>query len=134
MVKHDFYLSKGENNMSIEDLLEDMIKTLNKLYMCKSSTKGLVNYDIENAILYFKKMLINNGCILSRDTSNTCLDDITLYNTLLSICDEVQWYNSIFSDDYLVGVWWNVCLAMNDLEIDNVHVENYVKERVRNNK
>lgn len=134
MVKHDFYLSKGENNMRIEDLLEDMIKTLNKLYMCKSSTKGLVNYDIENAILYFKKMLINNGCILSRDTSNTCLDDITLYNTLLSICDEVQWYNSIFSDDYLVGVWWNVCLAMNDLEIDNVHVENYVKERVRNNK
>lgn len=134
MVKHDFYLSKGENNMRIEDLLEDMIKTLNKLYMCKSSTKGLVNYDIENAILYFKKMLINNGCILSRDTSNTCLDDITLYDTLLSICDEVQWYNSIFSDDYLVGVWWNVCLAMNDLEIDNVHVENYVKERVRNNK
>ena len=134
MVKHDFYLSKGENNMSIEDLLEDMIKTLNKLYMCKSSTKGLVNYDIENAILYFKKMLITNGCILSRDTSNTCLDDITLYDTLLSIWDEVQWYNSIFSDDYLVGVWWNVCLAMNDLEIDNVHVENYVKERVRNNK
>ena len=120
--------------MSIEDLLEDMIKTLNKLYMCKSSTKGLVNYDIENAILYFKKMLIKNDCILSRDTSNTCLDDITLYNTLLSICDEVQCYNSLFSDDYLVGVWWNVCLAMNDLEIDNVHVENYVKERVRNNK
>ena len=134
MVKHDFYLSKGENNMRIEDLLEDMIKTLNKGYLCKSSTKGLVNYDIENAILYFKKMLINNGCILSRDTSNTCLDDITLYDTLLSICDEVQWYNSIFSDYYLVGVWWNVCLAMNDLEIDNVHVENYVKERVRNNK
>ena len=80
MVKHDFYLSKGENNMSIEDLLEDMIKTLNKLYMCKSSTKGLVNYDIENAILYFKKMLIKNDCILSRDTSNICLDDITLYN------------------------------------------------------
>lgn len=120
--------------MSIEDLLEDMIKTLNKLYMCKSSTKGLVNYDIDNAILYLKKMLIKNDCILSCGISNTCLDDITLYNTLLSICDEVQWYNSIFSDDYLVGVWWNVCLAMNDLEIDNVHVENYVKERVRNNK
>ena len=46
----------------------------------------------------------------------------------------MQWYNSIFSDDYLVGVWWNVCLAMNALEIDNVHVENYVKERVRTNK
>ena len=64
--------------MSIDDLLEDMTKTLNKLYMCKSSTKGLINNDIENAILYFKKMLIKNDCILSCGTSNTCLDDITL--------------------------------------------------------
>ena len=103
--------------MNIEDFIECIIDTLSKLNICKDSSNGIVKYDIENAILYLKKMMIKNDYALATNDSNIILDNVSLYDTLLSVSDDIQYYNVMFCDDLLVGVCWNVCLAMSDLEV-----------------
>lgn len=117
--------------MNIEDFIECIIDTLSKLNICKDSSNGIVKYDIENAILYLKKMMIKNDYALATNDSNIILDNVSLYDTLLSVSDDIQYYNVMFCDDLLVGVWWNVCLAMSDLEVENSLVEEHAKKKIK---
>ena len=120
--------------MNIDELIKYMTDTLNRLYMCRSNSSGKVRTNIDNAILYYKKMLIKNDCILTYTENNDVkLDNKSLYNTLLSIAGDIRYFNSLFNEEYLVGVWWYVCLAMNELDIENGKLNGYVREKVRNN-
>lgn len=115
--------------MNIYDLLESMSETLSKLYLCRNCNNDVVKRNIDSAIMYFERFLNKNGCNISYSNVNYCLDDVSLYNTLLSISSDIQVYNSLFDDNLLIGTWWNVCTTVNELEISSDLVKGYVRER-----
>ena len=120
--------------MNIDELIKYMTDTLNRLYICRNNSSGIVRTNIDNAILYYKKMLIRNDLILPyKDNDSIKLDNVSLYDTLFSTASDIQYFNSLFNEEYLVCVWWYVCLAMNELELDNRKLNGYVREKVRNN-
>ena len=47
--------------MNINELIKCMTDTLNRLYICRNNSSGIVRTNIYNAILYYKKMLIKIG-------------------------------------------------------------------------
>lgn len=51
--------------MNINELIKCMTDTLNRLYICRNNSSGIVRTNIYNAILYYKKMLIKNDCIFA---------------------------------------------------------------------
>ena len=120
--------------MNINELIKCMTDTLNRLYICRNNSSGIVRTNIYNAILYYKKMLIKNDCIFAyNDNSEVKLDKKSLYDTLFSTASDIQYFNSLFNEDNLVNAWWCVCLAMNELELNNRKLHGYVREKVRNN-
>lgn len=54
---------------------------------------------------------------------------ILLFSTVVIF----SYFNSLFNEDNLVNAWWCVCLAMNELELNNRKLNGYVREKVRNN-
>ena len=46
----------------------------------------------------------------------------------------ICYFNLLFNDDDLVNAWWYVCLAKNELDIDNSKVNGTSRKRVMNNK
>lgn len=121
--------------MNIDELIKYMTDTLNRLYMCRSNSSGIVRTNIDNAILYYKKMLIRNDCILAyTDNDDIKLGNKALSDTLFYIASDIQYFNSLFNDDDLVNAWWYVCLAMNELELDNRKLNGTSRKRVMNNK
>ena len=120
--------------MDINELIKYMTDTLNRLYICRNNSNGIVRTNIYNAILYYKKMLIRNDCIFAyNDNNDVKLDNKSLYDTLFSTAGDIQYFNSLFNEDNLVNAWWYVCLAMNELELNNRKFNGYVREKVRNN-
>ncbi len=117
--------------MNVCDLLENMSETLSRLYLCKNCNNDVVNRDIDSAIMYFERFLAKNECNVFYNNVNYCLDDVWLYNTLLSISSDIQVYNDLFNDNCLVGTWWNICTAINELEISSNLVKGYVRERIK---
>lgn len=117
--------------MSIDDFIESIIDILSKLSACKNSSNCIVKYDIENAISYLKKLLIKNDYALVTSDNKNILDNVSLFDILLSISDDIQYYNSIFCDEFLVGAWWNVCLAMTDLEVEDSLVCEHAKKKIK---
>ena len=78
--------------------------------------------------------VIKNDCIFAyNDNSEVKLDKKSLYDTLFSTASDIQYFNSLFNEDNLVNAWWCVCLAMNELELNNRKLNGYVREKVRNN-
>ena len=47
--------------MKNNELLDNIIKTLEKLYICKNSSSDVVKSDVNDAILYFNRFLIEIG-------------------------------------------------------------------------
>ena len=120
--------------MNINELIKCMTDTLNRLYICRNNSSGIVRSDVYSAILYYKRMLIKNDCIfVYNDNSEVKLDKRSLYDTLFSTASDIQYFNSLFNEDNLVNAWWCVCLAMNELELNNRKLNGYVREKVRNN-
>ena len=73
-------------------------------------------------------------CIFAyNDNSEVKLDKKSLYDTFFSTASDIQYFNSLFNEDNLVNAWWCVCLAMNELELNNRKLNGYVREKVRNN-
>lgn len=121
--------------MNINELIKCMTDTLNRLYICRNNSSGIVRTNIYNAILYYKKMLIKNDCILAyTDNDDIKLSNKALSDTLFYIASDIQYFNSLFNDDDLVNAWWYVCLAKNELDIDNSKVNGTSRKRVMNNK
>ena len=121
--------------MNIDELIKYMTNTLNRLYMCRNNSSGIVRTNIYNAILYYKKMLIKNDCIFAyNDNSAVKLDNKSLYDTLFSIASDIQYFDSLFNEDNLVNAWWCVCLAMNERKIDNNKLDCCIKRKVKDNK
>ena len=135
MLIHGFYLfNKRRIYININELIKCMTDTLNRLYICRNNSSGIVRTNIYNSILYYKKMLIKNDCIFAyNDNSEVKLDKKSLYDTLFSTASDIQYFNSLFNEDNLVNAWWCVCLAMNELELNNGKLNGYVREKVRNN-
>lgn len=121
--------------MNTNELIKYMTNTLNRLYICRNNSSGIVRTNIYNAILYYKKMLIKNDCILAyTDNDDIKLSNKALSDTLFSTASDIQYFNSLFNDDDLVNAWWCVCLAKNELDIDNSKVNGTSRKRVMNNK
>lgn len=121
--------------MNTNELIKYMTNTLNRLYICRNNSSGIVRTNIYNAILYYKKMLIKNDCILAyTDNDDIKLSNKALSDTLFYIASDIQYFNSLFNDDDLVNAWWYVCLAKNELDIDNSKVNGTSRKRVMNNK
>lgn len=121
--------------MNTNELIKYMTDTLNRLYICRNNSSGIVRTNIYNAILYYKKMLIKNDCILAyTDNDDIKLSNKALSDTLFYIASDIQYFNSLFNDDDLVNAWWYVCLAKNELDIDNSKVNGTSRKRVMNNK
>lgn len=121
--------------MNTNELIKYMTDTLNRLYICRNNSSGIVRTNIYNAILYYKKMLIKNDCILAyTDNDDIKLSNKALSDTLFSTASDIQYFNSLFNDDDLVNAWWCVCLAKNELDIDNSKVNGTSRKRVMNNK
>ena len=120
--------------MNTNELIKYMTDTLNRLYICRNNSSGIVRSDVYSAILYYKKMLIKNDCILAyTDNDDIKLSNKALSDTLFYIASDIQYFNSLFNEDNLVNAWWCVCLAMNELELNNGKLNGYVREKVRNN-
>lgn len=115
--------------MNVYDLLENMSETLSRLYLCKNCNNDVVNRDIDSAIMYFERFLANNGCNVSYNSVNYCLDDVSIYESLLLSASDIQMYNSLFTDNCLVGAWWNICTAINELEISSDLIKGYIRKR-----
>lgn len=115
--------------MNVYDLLENMSETLSRLYLCKNCNNDVVNRDIDSAIMYFERFLANNGCNVSYNSVNYCLDDVSIYESLLLSASDIQMYNSLFTDNCLVGTWWNICTAINELEISSDLIKGYIRKR-----
>lgn len=115
--------------MNVYDLLENMSETLSRLYLCKNCNNDVVNRDIDSAIMYFERFLANNGCNVSYNNVNYWLDDVSLYESLLLSASDIQMYNSLFTDNCLVGTWWNICTAINELEISSDLIKGYIRKR-----
>ena len=65
--------------MDINELIKYMTDTLNRLYICRNNSNGIVRTNIYNAILYYKKMLIKNDCIFAyNENSEVKLDKKSL--------------------------------------------------------
>ena len=114
--------------MDINELIKYMANTLNRLYICRNNSSGLISKDIENAILEYKKILISKGCILSYSSTIGSIDIITF---LVSISDDLQAYDTLFEDASFVTAWLNVNIAISNLRIDNIEVSNYIEEKTR---
>lgn len=115
--------------MNVYDLLENMSETLSRLYLCKNCNNDVVNRDIDSAIMYFERFLANNGGNVSYNSVNYCLDDVSIYESLLLSASDIQMYNSLFTDNCLVGTWWNICTAINELEISSDLIKGYIRKR-----
>ena len=90
--------------MNINELIKCMTDTLNRLYICRNNSSGIVRTNIYNAILYYKKMLIKNDCIFAyNDNSEVKLDKKSLYDTLFSTASDIQYFNSLFNEDNLIN-------------------------------
>lgn len=121
--------------MNINELIKCMTDTLNRLYICRNNSSAIVRSDVYSAILYYKRMLIKNDCILAyTDNDDIKLSNKALSDTLFYIASDIQYFNSLFNDDDLVNAWWYVCLAKNELDIDNSKVNGTSRKRVMNNK
>lgn len=121
--------------MNTNELIKYMTNTLNRLYICRNNSSGIVRTNIYNAILYYKRMLIKNDCILAyTDNDDIKLSNKALSDTLFYVASDIQYFNSLFNDDDLVNAWWYVCLAKNELDIDNSKVNGTSRKRVMNNK
>lgn len=121
--------------MNTNELIKYMANTLNRLYICRNNSSGMVRSDVYNAILYYKRMLIKNDCILAyTDNDDIKLSNKALSDTLFYIASDIQYFNSLFNDDDLVNAWWCVCLAMNELKIDNNKLDCCIKRKVKDNK
>ena len=68
------------------------------------------------------------------DNEDIKLSNKALSDTLFYIASDIQYFNSLFNDDDLVNAWWYVCLAKNELDIDNSKVNGTSRKRVMNNK
>lgn len=115
--------------MSINNLIEYMFSTLSRLNLCLNNTNGIVKYDINCAINCFKKLLLKKDCEILLDNKSEKIDDIEVYNTLISISDDIQYYTDYFRDDYLIGAWWNVNLAINDLKVESSILSDYTSKK-----
>ena len=121
--------------MNTNELIKYMANTLNRLYICRNNSSGMVRSDVYSAILYYKRMLIKNDCILAyTDNDDIKLSNKALSDTLFYIASDIQYFNSLFNDDDLVNAWWCVCLAMNELKIDNNKLDCCIKRKVKDNK
>ena len=121
--------------MNTNELIKYMTDTLNRLYICRNNSSGIVRSDVYSAILYYKRMLIKNDCILAyTDNDDIKLSNKALSDTLFYVASDIQYFNSLFNDDDLVNAWWYVCLAKNELDIDNSKVNGTSRKRVMNNK
>lgn len=117
--------------IDIDNLLGNMSNTLSKLYLCKNNTTGEVSKYITDAILEYNKLLTSRGYIFSYSSTTGKIDIITVYNTLLSILDDIQVYDALFEDASFVNIWWNVNLAINSLKIENTEVSNYIEKKIK---
>ena len=121
--------------MNTNELIKYMANTLNRLYICRNNSSDMVRSNVYSAILYYKRMLIKNDCILAyTDNDDIKLSNKALSDTLFYIASDIQYFNSLFNDDDLVNAWWYVCLAKNELDMDNNKVNGTSRKRVMNNK
>ena len=135
MLIHGFYLfNKGEIiYMKNNELLDNIIKTLEKLYICKNSSGDVVKSDVNDAILYFNRFLIEIGYDEKYQLSNV-VDKNTLYYILISVFDDMKYYDSLFINENLIGAWFSIQSALDELEVNNISLNNYAKKRVKDNK
>lgn len=136
MLIHGFYLfNKGEIiYMKNNELLDNIIKTLEKLYICKNSSGDVVKSDVNDAILYFNQFLIEIGYDEKYQLSNVVVDKNTLYYILISVFDDMKYYDSLFINENLIGAWFSIQSALDELEVNNISLNNYAKKRVKDNK
>lgn len=136
MLIHGFYLfNKGEIiYMKNNELLDNIIKTLEKLYICKNSSGDVVKSDVNDAILYFNRFLIEIGYDKKYQLSNVVVDKNTLYYILISVFDDMKYYDSLFINENLIGAWFSIQSALDELEVNNISLNNYAKKRVKDNK
>lgn len=120
--------------MKNNELLDNIIKTLEKLYICKNSSGDVVKSDVNDAILYFNRFLIEIGYDKKYQLSNVVVDKNTLYYILISVFDDMKYYDSLFINENLIGAWFSIQSALDELEVNNISLNNYAKKRVKDNK
>lgn len=120
--------------MKNNELLDNIIKTLEKLYICKNSSGDVVKSDVNDAILYFNQFLIEIGYDEKYQLSNVVVDKNTLYYILISVFDDMKYYDSLFINENLIGAWFSIQSALDELEVNNISLNNYAKKRVKDNK
>ena len=120
--------------MKNNELLDNIIKTLEKLYICKNSSGDVVKSDVNDAILYFNQFLIEIGYDEKYQLSNVVADKNTLYYILISVFDDMKYYDSLFINENLIGAWFSIQSALDELEVNNISLNNYAKKRVKDNK
>lgn len=120
--------------MKNNELLDNIIKTLEKLYISKNSSGDVVKSDVNDAILYFNQFLIEIGYDEKYQLSNVVVDKNTLYYILISVFDDMKYYDSLFINENLIGAWFSIQSALDELEVNNISLNNYAKKRVKDNK
>lgn len=120
--------------MKNNELLDNIIKTLEKLYISKNSSGDVVKSDVNDAILYFNRFLIEIGYDKKYQLSNVVVDKNTLYYILISVFDDMKYYDSLFINENLIGAWFSIQSALDELEVNNISLNNYAKKRVKDNK
>lgn len=120
--------------MKNNELLDNIIKTLEKLYICKNSSSDVVKSDVNDAILYFNRFLIEIGYDKKYQLSNVVVDKNALYYILISVFDDMKYYDSLFINENLIGAWFSIQSALDELEVNNISLNNYAKKRVKDNK
>ncbi len=120
--------------MKNNELLDNIIKTLEKLYICKNSSSDVVKSDVNDAILYFNRFLIEIGYDKKYQLSNVVVDKSVLYYILISVFDDMKYYDSLFINENLIGAWFSIQSALDELEVNNISLNNYAKKRVKDNK
>ena len=46
----------------------------------------------------------------------------------------MKYYDSLFINENLIGAWFSIQSALDELEVNNISLNNYAKKRVKDNK